>query len=236
MSQGDQSERTPFGRHVGDAGAFLETLPEIGLMITDPPWKLSSGGRFSACASYATMSPKVVAEKLDPGRRRMVKGGHAYVFAPASELLPGILDAFLGRGWRFLRLLAWDKGVAKGLGAFRNGFEPVLVFSNGPTRGFLGPPQKYSSLFKSEGVPLRTSKPWTAYRVFMEMSSHPGELVVDPFCGTNPLKRAAGSVRPARRWAASDLLTEAEISADLKNRTWDAAPRPSTESKIEVFA
>lgn len=71
-------------------------------------------------------------------------------------------------------------------GSYRNAWEPVFVFSNGRSRGF-AKHQTYASVLRARSIGRRTAKPYELYDVFIEMSSRPGELVVDPFCGINPL-------------------------------------------------
>lgn len=81
----------------------------------------------------------------------------------------------------------------------------------------------YPSLLKARSAGVRTAKPWPLYKAFMEKSSDPGDLVIDPFCGTNPLGTAAAYVSPPRRWLAGDVLSEAEIAASLATKGWHAA-------------
>lgn len=208
-------------RVTGNAASTLRSVHDggAGLVVTDPPWDMSGGGRFEQAASYARMSAAEVAEVLDDARRALVPGGHLYMFAPTGEMLPEVFAAFGARGWRFIRELAWDKGIHRGLGAYRNAWEPVLIWSNGPSRGF-NHQGRFPSLLRVRHDSQRTSKPWQLYKVFLEMSSRPGELVVDPFCGTNPLQEAAAHVAPARRWLAGDVLSPEAIEADLARRNW----------------
>ena len=213
-----------------DARSLFAGLEDrsVGLVITDPPWALYDSGRFAACASYERMDVHDIAAILGEAREKVVKGGHMYTWAPAGPELQNVLQEFTAVGWRFLRLLGWDKGVHRGLGAYRNALEPVLVFSNGPSRGF-EKSGTYPSLLKARGPEYRTAKPWQLYKVFMEMSSKAGELVVDPFCGTNPLEKAAKNLQPARRWLAGDLETAKAVAADIKDRAWarsNGRPQP----------
>jgi DNA modification methylase len=207
-------------RRTQDAKTFLASLEDesVGLIITDPPWKLAGGGKFLLAASYPLLSVADVAEILADGLRVLKPGGHLYTYAPCGVEFWEVGDEFRAKGWRPARgPLASDKSIHRGLGAYRNGFDPVLVWSKGASRGFPGPPCKHSSLLRGKSVNVRTAKSIENYRTFIEMSSEPGELIVDPFCGSNPLESACRFF-PDRRWEAADILTPEQVSEDVARR------------------
>lgn len=211
----------PTGRIVADARQTLARIPtgSAGLIVTDPPWDIHGGGIFDACASYERLSIETIAAILADGRRALKRGAHLYVFATAGPEIVRVVTAFEQYGWKFLRLLAWDKCVHSGMGAYRNAWEPVFVFANGQPRRRFSKHQTYASILRARSIGKRTAKPFELYEVFIEMSSQPGELVVDPFCGTNPLEVACSRVQPPRRWLAGDVLSPEQIAFQLKNRT-----------------
>lgn len=213
--------RVPSGRVVATAIDLLASIPDraAGLIITDPPWDIHSGGIFDACASYERLSVEDVADILADARRALKRGAHLYVFATAGPELLQIVAAMEKRGWLLMRLLAWDKAHNSGMGAYRNAWEPVLVFANGKPRRTFTKHQAYTSLLRARSIGKRTAKPYELYEVFIEMSSRPGDLVVDPFCGTNPLQKAAERVRPERQWLAGDILTPEQVAYQLTHRT-----------------
>lgn len=203
-------------RHVGDAKTFLAGLEpgSVGLLITDPPWDLQGSGRFDDVAAYDRMAVPEIVETLEPAKAALRRGAHAYFYAPCGAELPHFMAAMEAAGWRFQRILAWEKGQA-GLGAYQNAWEPVLIYSNGPADRYRAN-GKHKSLLKWDRPAGRTAKPWQTYKVFMEMSSDPGDLVVDPFCGSNPLSTACSYLVPARRWAACDLETPEAVEKRLR--------------------
>jgi site-specific DNA-methyltransferase (adenine-specific) len=211
----------PIGRIVADARETLARIPdgEAGLIITDPPWDIHGSGIFDACASYDRLSIETIAAILADGRRALKRGAHLYVFATAGPEIVRVVTSFERYGWKFLRLLAWDKCVHSGMGAYRNAWEPVLVFANGAPKRRFSKHQTYASILRARSIGKRTAKPYELYEVFIEMSSQPGELVVDPFCGTNPLPTAIARVQPPRRWLAGDVLSPEQVAFQLKNRT-----------------
>jgi DNA modification methylase len=227
----------PTGRIVADARETLARIPtrSAGLIITDPPWDLYGGGIFDACASYERLSIDAIADILADGRRILVPGGHMYVFATAGHEIVDVVKAFEVRGWTFKRLLAWDKCVHSGMGAYRNSWEPVLLFSNGRCRRFTRH-QTYASILRARSIGKRTAKPYELYEVFIEMSSRPGELVVDPFCGTNPLEKAASRVQPPRPWLAGDVMTPEQVAYQLAHRTRKAGAWRSELPPAETTA
>ena len=210
---------TPTGRIVADARETLALIPtgSAGLIITDPPWDIHGGGVFDNCCSYDRLTIPAIAEILRDAQRALTPGGHLYCFATAGPELIEIVTAMKATGWRLLRFLAWDKATNQGMGAYRNSWEPVLVFSNGKSRGF-AKHQTYASLLRARSIGRRTAKPFELYEVFIEMSSLPGELVVDPFCGTNPLERAITRVQPTRQWLAGDVMTPEQIEYQITHR------------------
>lgn len=202
-------------RHQLDARAFLAKQADgsAALCVTDPPWALQGGGRFDDVANYAREPVDAILDTLTDLQRVLVKGGALYMFAPSGYQLEDVFTGMKQRGWRFQRLLVWEKGE-NGLGAYQNAHEPVLIYTNGEGRGYeCG--GKYRSLLKFPRPAGRTAKPWQLYKVFIEMSSRAGELVLDPYCGTNPLAAACRQLAPSRRWAASDIASEAEVEAGL---------------------
>lgn len=220
-------------RVVSDARALFAGLEtgEVGMVHADPPWDLDGAGRFDACASYPRLSVEDCIGTLDDARRALVKGGHLYCWAPASDAFFDVCDALKSHGWNRIRLLSWDKGTGKGLGAYRNGFEPIIIASNGPSRGY-EKQCEYSSLLRARIESARTRKPWPLVKTFLEMSSKPGELVVDPFCGTNPLAEAIAHLDTPRRWLAGDVMSEEEISAQLAVRAWERAGASGAAARL----
>jgi DNA modification methylase len=202
-------------RSTGTAKDFLRRhkADDIASVQTDPPWEISGGGRFSETATYALEPADAIVDTLTEARDIMVPGGFLYSFAPAGEVLPDIMLGMRRNGWEFQRELCWEKG-RNGLRAWQNAHEPILVYTNGPTRGY-ELSGRYRSILRYPRPAGRTAKPWQCYRAFLEMSTRPGELAVDPYCGTNPLKAACESLQPSRRWAATDILTEAEVAVSV---------------------
>lgn len=213
------------GRVVARANDLIAGLPtdSVDICITDPPWDLG-GGRFAKCADYDRRTPEDIATTLSPLREAMPTGAHLYLFAPAGRLLYTIANAMTDHGWRLQRTLAWSKGSGAGLGAYRNAWEPVMILSNGPTRGYIGAPSRHPSLLDYQAPGGRTQKPWELYAIFLEMSSHPDGLALDPYCGTNPLAKAIRRMNRGQPWLASDILHPHDIADSVRQRPWRNGP------------
>lgn len=197
-------------RVTGTARDFLKSLKpdSVGLIITDPPWRISGSGEFAKVAPYELVPIPEIVDDLKFALAALCKGGHAYIFAPAGPQLSEFMS-LMERDWTFCRILVWEKGTT-GLGAYQNCFEPVLVYSKGIQSSYRKNGQ-YRSLLKFDRPNTRTAKPWQLYKIFMEMSSDIGDLVVDPYCGTNPLEKACQNL-PSRQWAANDIMSPEQIA------------------------
>lgn len=214
-------------RSVGEAVDFLNSLPDGGVhqVICDPPWQIGwQGGSvrgenpLKGTINYATHDPRLLIKQLKVLQRKLVPGGYVYMFLPGAE--PGFeaLRAVEEDGWNLRRFLIWDKALQgrSGMGnTWRNAFEPILVMTNGTPRS-LSPRGCWSSMLRQKPKHTRTAKPSELYRVLMEASTEPGDLVVDPWCGLDPLSVAAPAI--GRRWASNDILTPDEVLAQARER------------------
>jgi site-specific DNA-methyltransferase (adenine-specific) len=115
-------------------------------------------------------------------------------------------------GFKFWKPLVWDK-QAIGMGYhYRSRYELVLFFEKGKRKlNDLGVPDVLSFKRVHGGYP--TEKPAELSEVLIRQSTSPGELVLDPFCGSGSVGVAAR--RHGRRFAGSDICAEAvEISLE----------------------
>lgn len=215
-------------RYTMDALAFAEKLPDakgrregVHCIVTDPPWSIPGGGLFLAAAPYALQPLPDIAAVFRALAGKCIRGAHAYVFMPSGEVLDEALQDITATGWTFLRLVVWDKapwgGGGLAGGAWRNSFEPVGIFSNGPPRAYQRGKQ-FTTTLRQRSHFTRTAKPPSLYRVFLEASTAPGELAVDPWCGLNPLG-AAASQEPRRKWMANDILTPAQVLSQARRKS-----------------
>lgn len=178
----------------GDARELLRAIPSgsVNLIVTDPPYAFERGsgsGRFSEW--FAEISDAEWPAMFRELARVLASPGHCYVFA--DNRIRNVFDAAareagLGLGTP----LIWDKqspGLA-GIGAaWRPQYELVLWFSKGgalPVASSSGNVLRHARV---RGYP--TEKPVAVLEQIIRRASAPGALVLDPFCGSGSVGRAA---------------------------------------------
>lgn len=109
-------------------------------------------------------------------------------------------------GFKFWKPIVWDK-VTIGMGYhYRSRYELILFFEKGKRKlSNLGTADVITCPRVRNGYP--TEKPTAVSRVLIEQSSSPGELVIDPFCGSGSVGVAALECR--RTFAGSDIESKA---------------------------
>ncbi len=196
-----------------DALAFLWSMPDdsVDVVFTDPPY--SSGARQSAqmrarasmrrdegkfgarekwfgsdnlTAHGFTMLVRLFAAEA----LRVTKpDGHLFVFIDWQQL-PVLQGAIAAAGWSPRALLVWDKmdfGMGNG---FRQQCEFVLHCSKGVGDNFLR--HDLGTVIREKRPPgdiYPTEKPVGPIEQWI--SAVPGDLVIDPFCGSGATLKAA---------------------------------------------
>jgi site-specific DNA-methyltransferase (adenine-specific) len=191
-----------------DAAAFLASLPDesVDLIVTDPPYVFDRGGKYFP-RWFADLPDEVWPEILAELYRVLRNNAHAYIFCDwrTQRIFE---DAAEGVGFRVGRPIVWDKGSPALGGTWRSQSELILFLEKGHRLGN----------FKNRGNVLRaprvargypTEKPVRILRALISQSSLPGELVLDPFCGSGNIGRAAREL--GRRALLCDV--DAEFAA-----------------------
>jgi site-specific DNA-methyltransferase (adenine-specific) len=203
----------------GDAVAWLRTLPpsSVDLVITDPPYeslekhravgtttrlkhsKASSNDWFSIFPN--ARFPELFAEV----HRVLRKDSHFYLFCDTETMFVAKPEAEKV-GFKFWHLVVWDKKKL-GMGYhYRARYECVLFFEKGKRKlNNLGISDIIEVPRINNGYPAE--KPPEVSEVLVTQSSEPGELVIDPFCGSGSVGVAAA--RHGRDFAGNDLCAEA---------------------------
>jgi site-specific DNA-methyltransferase (adenine-specific) len=174
-----------------DARDLLATLPDesVDLLATDPPYVSEfasgpDGDRFPQLPDDAW--PEVFCELY----RVLAQTSHAYVFAD-RRTRPIFEAAARQAGFRIHHALIWDKGsIGPGHGVWRPQHEYILFCSKGSRPG--NSKSRGDVLYAprvARGYP--TEKPVRILRQLISQSSLPGELVLDPFCGSGNVGKAA---------------------------------------------
>ena len=186
-----------------DAQRFLAGLASesIDLVVTDPPYRFARGTTYFK-EWFADLPDDTWPEVLGELHRVLRADRHAYVFCD-RRTHPIFTDAAAAAGFRVHDPLIWDKDrIGLGSGPWRSQYELILFLEKGRRAGNrrdLGNVQRARP--PARGYP--TEKPVALLRTLIAQSSQPGELVLDPFCGSGNVGQAARAL--GRRALLSDV-------------------------------
>ncbi len=184
--------------YCGNALDILPHLPPCDLLATDPPYKLTSGGKSKA---PGTMSGKFSAEAYSndgefvpcditwsdmasPLFRALKENADAYVMANDKNVFPAE-DAFIAAGFKLHNLLAWDKVKATSNRWYMKNLEFTLYLWKGIAKTINFPDSKQGIRYPHQDVSDHpTEKPVALMRQYIRNSSQPGDIVLDPFMGS----------------------------------------------------
>lgn len=210
---------TTFTLHHGDAVSMLRELPDasIDLVITDPPYESLEKHRKIGTTTRLKHSkassndwfeifpdarfPDLLAEVY----RVLKKHRHFYMFCN-SETMFVVKPLAEAAGFKFWKPIVWDKKKI-GMGYhYRARYEFILFFEKGKRKlNNLGIPDILEADRVWRGYP--TEKPVSVSEILVSQSTQPGEIVLDPFCGSGSAGVAA--VKLGRSFIGNDLSKEA---------------------------
>jgi len=182
----------------------------IDTIITDPPWhfklRVSPSAKVVKATQYPLINDNDLSRHFFEMRRVLKPGGHLFLFCPEQkqamaefQLQMTIMDNSSVRATREPQLmrvtsLVWVKTTKDretpriGLGhTVRMAHELILFWSNGRRR-----PMAQKNLPSVLGY-ARTGgsvKPAELYERLARASCAPGGVILDPWCGSDPLGRA----------------------------------------------
>jgi site-specific DNA-methyltransferase (adenine-specific) len=186
-----------------DAREFLASLPEesVDLIVTDPPY-VSDFASPPGGERFPQLSDEVWPQIFRELYRILAADSHAYVFAD-RRIRPVFEAAAQAAGFRVHQALIWDKlSIGLGQGAWRSQHEYICFFSKGSRRGNSKSLGDVLRAPRPRGYP--TEKPVAVLKQLIAQSSHQGELVLDPFCGSGNVGKAA------RRLGRRSLLCDVD--------------------------
>jgi site-specific DNA-methyltransferase (adenine-specific) len=178
-----------------DARLWLPTLASASadLIVTDPPYRFQRGQTYFRVWFEELRDdewPVIFSELF----RILKPNRHAYVFC--DDRVRPLFDAAAAEaGFRRHRPLIWDKEwLGLGSDAWRSRYELIAWYEKGQRAGnFKNRANVLRARRPHRGYP--TEKPVEVLRALIEQASLPGELVVDPFCGSGNVGRAARELR-----------------------------------------
>lgn len=209
--------------YCGDSLQIIPTLPQVGAVISDPPY--SSGGMMRGDRSMATSAKyqSSDAQLLHPdftGDNRDQRGFLAWatlwlvdlleVTQPGGALclftdwrqLPIMSDAIQAGGWVWRGVVPWDKGTARPMpNRFRAQCEYVICGTAGPRDFDTAGAAYHHGIFSVQPPGAdrvhSTQKPVGLMEGLVKIAA-PGGLVLDPFMGSGTTGVAC--IRTGRRF------------------------------------
>jgi site-specific DNA-methyltransferase (adenine-specific) len=202
--------------YLGDCRECLADVAPAKLLLVDPPYKVTSGGfgelegGFSGWIkdSYDNKGAIVACDLdwsdwLPLAHRLLSDDAHAYIFTNDRNL-PAAWEAAEEAGFKFHRLLTWDKKTALPNRWYIQNCEFVLFMRKGKAFQIAQcGSMALQSIFQRDQSPHPTEKPVPLLRLYIDNSTKPGDLVLDPFMGSGSTGVAA--LQAGRRFIGCEL-------------------------------
>lgn len=204
-----------------DAVEWLRTIGDesVDLVITDPPYESLEKHRAKGTTTrlkhskassndwFAIFPNARFPELFRELYRVLRRDTHLYLFCDQETMFVAkpIGEAV---GFRFWKPIVWEKQTM-GMGYhFRCQYEFVLFFEKGKRKlNNLGISDVISEKRVRSADSYPTEKPVRVSEVLITQSTQPGDLVIDPFCGSGSVGVAA--LRHGRRFAGADIAETA---------------------------
>lgn len=204
---------------LGDCRDVLPMLPPSKVLISDPPYLVTSGGFGDLQGGFGGWikdsydnKGAIVSCDLDwcdwlgliPAA--LTTDAHAYIFSNDRNL--GIARAAAeAAGLKFHRLLIWDKRAALPNRWYQQTCEFVLFMRQGKAFMINDPSSKsLQSIFQRDESDHPTEKPVSLCQLYVENSTAPGDTVLDPFMGSGTTGVAA--LRAGRKFVGIELTQQ----------------------------
>ena len=199
------------GSHQIILGDAFEELPkieknQISCIITDPPYGIGADTfKNQAASKHSYKDDKeygdaVAAFILDEGYRLTKKRAHLYMFVDINKFLTwkALAEEFEWYVWP--KPLIWFKGVNSGIAPRpshgpRNTYEAIMYCIKGDKEVKMKNSVDVINIPHERGVDYAAHKPADVYAELIRRSCDPGDVVLDPVCGSGPIFGAAGKCR-----------------------------------------
>ena len=187
----------------GDCLVEMKNIPDkcIDLIVTDPPYRLTSRGSSGTMSGYwaSSLSKQgkvfenndIDIEEYLPEFYRVLKDGtHCYIMTNQSNL-PHFLNVISKSSFKFIKCLIWDKCNKICGRYYMNCFEYIIMLRKGRERtindcgqgDILRVPNKKTK--RNDGKNIHDSeKPITLMEILISNSSNEGDCILEPFMGS----------------------------------------------------
>lgn len=219
----------------GDSLELLKDIPDesIDLIVTDPPYKIITGGDSDGKNS---VRPKGMlagdrklfdvppAEKWIPQIFRILKNGaHCYIFTNVLNM-QRMLNCCMESGFLLHNILVWEKNNCTPSQFYMKNCEYVLFLRKGKAKWInnIGESKTVHSFKNIIGRKTHpTEKPVELLQFYIENSSQQGDIVCDPFMGTGATGVACSNAN--RRFVGMEIDVEYYKIATERMRMNDSA-------------
>lgn len=207
----------------GDAIEWLKSLEthSVDLVLTDPAYESLEKHRAKGTTTRLKVSkgssnewfpifPNSRFEEFFTEVYRVLKKDRHFYMMSDSETMFIVKPIAEAVGFKFWKPVVWDYGRI-GMGYhYRARCQFVLFFEKGKRKlNNLGTPDVLNVPRVVDGYP--TEKPAPLMKIFIEQSTNPDELVVDPFTGSGSTGVAA--LQADRRFLGCDIQERAVVHA-----------------------
>lgn len=203
--------------YLGNCLEILPTLAPADLLVSDVPYKLTTGGLslssktmsgIFAAHNYANDGQLVIStvewhEMAGPLYAALKEDADAYIMANDKNVGPA-LQAFTSAGFGLHNILTWDKITPTANRWYMKNVEFTLYFWKGRARTINNPSSKQGirgNQVDESGHP--TEKPVWLMQQYITNSSKAGETVLDPFMGSGTTGVAA--LRAGRKFVGCEI-------------------------------
>lgn len=180
----------------GDVRNVLPLLPdgETDLIVTDPPYRVISGGNANPAAPKGILEANdghifehnniAFEDYMSELFRVLTSPGHMWMFVNFINLQRA-MTAIERAGFKIHNLFVWRKNTMNPNRWGMKNCEYIILARKGPARALYTP--SLPTVIDANSVKNRihpTQKPTDLLRKLVEASSLPGQIVLDPFCGS----------------------------------------------------
>ena len=168
----------------------IQGVTGVDIWITDPPYPFENQngtGRMKFEGGEDEMYTRMTYGDLESCYKSMFDltnaGGLAYVFANRDGLF-NTKESLDRAGWTFRNIIVWDK-VVQGMGYhWRNQVEYIFYVTKGAAKKYVTNHPNIFSVKKPQGLSAKPPKIW---ETILEKQMSDGDVVADPFAGSDPL-------------------------------------------------
>ncbi len=190
----------------GDCLEVMKEIPDksVDLVVTDPPYKLTSGGcrgglniTFNQTDQKGKESGEMFEipkfEEWFPEVYRVLKDGSHFYCMCNDKHLENILKTGRENNFKELNVLVWDKGMHTPLGYYMKNIEFIVLFRKGYAKKInnMGSKALIGIVGKRGNKIHPSEKPKELIEHLLLNSTKETEIVLDPFIGSGTTAIAA---------------------------------------------